>query len=131
MPVKPAGRVPLADGRKAKLVTGIDDHSRFAVLATVVAVPPGRTVCEAFVAAMGCYGVPAEVLSDNGKLLCTNAAARQCLRVLMVATLRDEEVRSLQPCQATRTASRFKPLGTCWWAQRARSLAVSDGVRDQ
>jgi transposase InsO family protein len=62
-----AGGVPLADGREAKLVTGIDDHSRFVVLSAVVAVPSGRAVCEAFVAAMGRYGVPAEVLSDNGK----------------------------------------------------------------
>lgn len=61
------GGVPLADGRQCKMVTGIDDHSRFVVIATVVAVPTGRAVCEAFTAAMRRYGVPSEVLSDNGK----------------------------------------------------------------
>ena len=61
------GGVPLADGRECKLVTGIDDHSRFVVISTVVAVPSGRAVCEAFTAAMRRYGVPSEVLSDNGK----------------------------------------------------------------
>jgi transposase InsO family protein len=60
------GGVPLADGRECKLLTGIDDHSRFVVLATVLATPSARQVAEAFTAAMRRYGVPAEVLSDNG-----------------------------------------------------------------
>ncbi|MGP4009906.1 integrase core domain-containing protein [Streptomyces sp. 4N124] len=57
----------LADGRECKMVTGIDDHFRFVVIAAVVAVPSGRVVCEAFAAAMRRYGVPSEVLTDNGK----------------------------------------------------------------
>jgi transposase InsO family protein len=61
------GGVFLADGRECKLVTGIDDHSRFVVIATVVTEPSGRAVCKAFIAAMTRYGVPSEVLSDNGK----------------------------------------------------------------
>ena len=61
------GGVPLADGRECKVVTGIDDHSRFLVISTVVAVPSGRAVCEAFTAATRRYGVPSEVLSDNRK----------------------------------------------------------------
>jgi transposase InsO family protein len=60
------GGVPLADGRSCKLVTGIDDHSWFVVVATVVAVPSGRAICAAFTAAMRRYGVPSEVLTDNG-----------------------------------------------------------------
>jgi transposase len=58
------GGVPLADGRSAKLVTGIDDHSRFIVISAVVMVPSGRAVCEAFAAAMRRFGVPGEVLTD-------------------------------------------------------------------
>ncbi len=61
------GGLPLADGRECKMVTGIDYHSRFVVIAAVVAVPSGRAVCAAFTAAMHRYGVPFEVLSDNGK----------------------------------------------------------------
>jgi hypothetical protein len=38
------GGVPLADGRECKLVTGIDDHSRFVVIATVLSAPSGRAV---------------------------------------------------------------------------------------
>ena len=57
----------LADGRECKIITGIDDHSRFCVIATVVLRATARAVCSAFVEAMRIYGVPGEVLSDNGK----------------------------------------------------------------
>ncbi len=57
----------LASGRECKVITGIDDHSRYCVIATVVYRATGRAVCTAFVEAMHIYGVPAEVLSDNGK----------------------------------------------------------------
>ena len=60
------GGLPLADGRECKVLTGIDDHSRFVVCATVLATPSAREVAEAFIAAMRRYGVPSEVLSDNG-----------------------------------------------------------------
>lgn len=59
--------VPLADGRGCKTVTGIDDHSWFVVITSVAAVPSARAVCSAFTAAMRRYGVPFEVLTDNGK----------------------------------------------------------------
>jgi transposase InsO family protein len=50
-------------GPEAKIVTGIDDHSRFIVCCHVVA----RAVCTAFAHALKRYGVPGEVLTDNGK----------------------------------------------------------------
>jgi transposase InsO family protein len=61
------GGIFLADGRECKMLTGIDDHSRFIVVAAVLAVPSGRAVADAFLRAMRTYGVPAEVLTDNGK----------------------------------------------------------------
>jgi transposase InsO family protein len=59
--------VYLADGRKCKVLTGIDDHARFVVVATVLERPSGSAVCEAFIAGMARCGVPFEVLNDNGK----------------------------------------------------------------
>ena len=61
------GGIYLADGRECKVLSGIDDHSRYVVVAAVLAVPSARAVAEAFIAAMRRYGVPAEVLTDNGK----------------------------------------------------------------
>ncbi len=61
------GGVFLADGRECKPVSGIDDHSRFVVMATVVVEPAARPVSATFTAAMAVYGVPSEVLTDNAK----------------------------------------------------------------
>jgi transposase InsO family protein len=61
------GKVWLVDGTELKLVTGIDDHSRFVVLAVVVARATGRAVCAAFTQALAEYGCPEQVLTDNGK----------------------------------------------------------------
>jgi transposase InsO family protein len=57
----------LADGTEAKIVTGVDDHSRYCVICQVVLRATGRAVCLAFAAALREFGVPGEVLTDNGK----------------------------------------------------------------
>ena len=62
------GRVHLADGAEVKVVTGIDDHSRFVVCATVVARATARPVCAALSAALVRHGVPEQILTDNGKV---------------------------------------------------------------
>jgi transposase InsO family protein len=59
--------VLLDDGTDLKIVTGIDDHSRFCVAAGLVRRATSRAVCEVFSAAMKTYGIPDEVLTDNGK----------------------------------------------------------------
>jgi transposase InsO family protein len=86
------GGVPLADGRSCKLVTGIDDHSRFVVIAAVVAVPTGRAVCAAFTAAMRRYGVPSEVLTDNGKQFTGRHTRPQPVEVLFEQICRDNGI---------------------------------------
>jgi len=58
----------LADGTAAKALTGIDDHSRFCVSACLMAREPTQAVCDGFSSAMRKYGVPAQVLTDNGKV---------------------------------------------------------------
>ena len=62
------GGVMLADGWKASIVSGIDDHSRFVVSAHVVRRATARPVCDALAKAMRTYGVPEEILTDNGKV---------------------------------------------------------------
>ncbi|MFG1755237.1 IS481 family transposase [Streptosporangium sandarakinum] len=61
------GGIMLADGTECKIVTGIDDHSRYCVSATVVARPTGRAVCLALAGALRRHGIPEELLTDNGK----------------------------------------------------------------
>jgi transposase InsO family protein len=50
-----------------KVITGVDDHSRQCVIGAVVARATGRAVCLALVAAFRCFGIPDELLTDNGK----------------------------------------------------------------
>jgi transposase InsO family protein len=47
-------------------VTGVDDHSRFCVMARVVERATGRAVCLAFTETLQRFGAPEEVLTDNG-----------------------------------------------------------------
>ena len=86
------GGVPLADGRECKMVTGIDDHSRFVVIASVVAVPSARAVCSAFTAAMRRYGVPFEVLTDNGKQFTGRHIRPQPVEVLFERVCRENGI---------------------------------------
>jgi len=62
------GRFHLADGTEVKVVTGVDDHSRFCVCARVVARATARPVCEALQWALRAHGVPDQILTDNGKV---------------------------------------------------------------
>ena len=62
------GGVRLVDGTEAKIVSGIDDHSRFCVSAFVVARATARPVCDALALAMERHGAPEAILTDNGKV---------------------------------------------------------------
>lgn len=62
------GGVLLADGTQAKILTGIDDHSRFVVCAGVMVRATSRAVCRAFAGALEAFGAPQELLTDNGKV---------------------------------------------------------------
>jgi hypothetical protein len=60
--------VLLCDGTDLKVVTGIDDHSRFCVAAGLVRRALSRPVCDVLLGALKRYGVPDEILTDNGKV---------------------------------------------------------------
>jgi transposase InsO family protein len=62
------GGIWLTNGRELKAVTGIDDHSRFWVMAGLVERANTGSVCRVFTQALERYGTPEEVLTDNGKV---------------------------------------------------------------
>jgi transposase InsO family protein len=62
------GGVMLEGGIELKAITGIDDHSRYCVLARLVSRATARPVCDALLQALSRYGIPDEILTDNGKV---------------------------------------------------------------
>jgi len=62
------GGVRIDDGSEAKIVSGVDDHSRYCVSGYVVARATARPTCDALGLAMRRYGVPEQILTDNGKV---------------------------------------------------------------
>ena len=62
------GGVWLVGGGEAKIVSGIDDHSRFIISAHVVERATARPTCDGLEKAMRTYGVPEQILTDNGKV---------------------------------------------------------------
>jgi transposase InsO family protein len=62
------GGIWLTDGRELKAVTGLDDHSRFCVAAGLIERANARSVCQVFTQSLARYGVPEELLTDNGKV---------------------------------------------------------------
>jgi transposase InsO family protein len=62
------GGVQLIDGWRASIVSGVDDHSRFVISARVVERATARPVCDALTTAIRTFGVPLEILTDNGKV---------------------------------------------------------------
>jgi hypothetical protein len=63
------------------VVTGIDDHSRFCVIAKVVARATARPVCDALLEALNRHGIPEQILTDNGKVF-TGRLGRKPANVL-------------------------------------------------
>ena len=62
------GGFVLADGTRAKALTGVDDHSRFCVSAHLMVRESSRGVCAGLAAALRTHGVPEQILTDNGKV---------------------------------------------------------------
>ena len=94
----------LADGSTAKALTGIDDHSRFCVSARLMARERTQAVCDGFSSAMGEYGVPAQVLTDNGRVF-TGRFAQPPVEVLFDRICRENGIDHIltQPRSPTTT----------------------------
>src|SRR6267378_3892298 len=94
----------LADGTTAKALTGVDDHSRFCISARLMARERTQSVCDGFSSALRTYGVPAQVLTDNGKVF-TGRFAQPPVEVLFDRICRENGVDHIltQPRSPTTT----------------------------
>jgi transposase InsO family protein len=94
----------LADGSAAKALTGIDDHSRFCISARLMVRERTQAVCDGFSSALREYGVPAQVLTDNGKVF-TGRFAQPPVEVLFDRICRENGIDHIltQPRSPTTT----------------------------
>ena len=81
----------LADGTSAKALTGIDDHSRFCVSARLMVRERTQAVCDGFSSALQTYGLPQQVLTDNGKVF-TGRFAQPPVEVLFDRICRENGI---------------------------------------
>ena len=86
------GGVEITGGHELKVVTGVDDHSRFCVMAGIVERANARAVCGVFADALQRWGVPDEVLTDNGKVF-TNRLGPKPTEVLFDRICRDNAIK--------------------------------------
>jgi transposase InsO family protein len=70
------GRIYLSDGTALSAVTGIDDHSRFCVIAKLVVRATARPVCDALLEGFSRHGIPESILTDNGRVFTAKASGK-------------------------------------------------------
>jgi transposase InsO family protein len=94
----------LVDGRRAKALTGVDDHSRFCVSAHLMLRETSGNVCEGLAKALRAYGVPQQILTDNGKVF-TGRFGKPVVEVLFDRVCRENGIGHLltQPRSPTTT----------------------------
>lgn len=98
------GGFVLADGRRAKALTGVDDHSRFCVSAFLMLRENAGSVAEGLRLALERYGLPGQILTDNGKVF-TGRFNQPPVEMLFDRILREHGIEHLltQPRSPTTT----------------------------
>jgi transposase InsO family protein len=85
------GGVLLDDDSELKVVTGVDDHSRFCIAAALVTRATSKAVCAVLAAALERHGIPDEILTDNGKVF-TGRFGSQPVEVLFDRICRENGI---------------------------------------
>jgi transposase InsO family protein len=126
----------LADGRRAKALTGVDDHSRFCISAFLMVRESSQRVCDGLALALRTYGVPGQILTDNGKVF-TGRFNQPPVEVLFDRICRENGIEHLttQPRSPTTTGKieRFhRALRTEFRTDRVfKNLAVAQAELDE
>lgn len=98
------GGFVLADGTRAKALTGVDDHSRFCISAFLMVRESSQRVCDGLALALRTWGVPGQILTDNGKVF-TGRFNQPPVEVLFDRVCRENGIEHLltQPRSPTTT----------------------------
>ncbi len=116
------GGVLLEDSTELKVVTGVDDHSRFCIAAGLVRRATSKAVCHVLTASLARYGIPDEILTDNGKCF-TGRFGPHPVEVLFDRILRENgSVTAIPACARRRQPARSSGstracAGSSWTAR--------------
>jgi transposase InsO family protein len=88
------GGFVLADGTRAKVLSGVDDHSRFCVSARLMTRESSRGVCDGLTRALQAYGMPEAILTDNGTVF-TGRFNRPPVEAMFDRVCRENGIRHL------------------------------------
>jgi transposase len=99
---------------RAKALTGLDDHSRFCVSAYLMSRESSRHVCDGLSLALRTYGLPGQILTDNGKVF-TGRFNRPPVEVLFDRVSRENGIEHLltQPRSPTTTGRSTGSTARC------------------
>ena len=119
------GGFHLADGTTAKALTGLDDHSRFCVAVRLMHRERTSKVCEGFSSALRQYGVPDQVLTDNGKVF-TGRFGQPPVEVLFDRICRENGIDHIltQPRSPTTTGSCSESGSICRSSKRPKISGI-------
>jgi transposase InsO family protein len=112
----------LADGSRAKALTGLDDCSRFCVSARLMARERTRPVCDGLLEAMAAHGVPEQILTDNGKVFTGRFGSRPT-EVLFDRICRENGIEHLLTAPRSPTTTGGLSRDLCMGSWRVRGVA--------
>lgn len=89
------GGIYLEDGSELKCLTGVDDHSRFCVSAGLMRRANSKSVCDHLLSSLDRFGIPQEILTDNGKVFTGRFNSNKDVEVLFDKICRENGIEHL------------------------------------
>jgi transposase InsO family protein len=122
----------LADGSEVEILNLLDDHSRVCLASVARRVIPGTQVWRIFAAAIGRWGPPAEVLTDNGVVFTGKQRGEGRVALEVQLGLRGIKVSHSRPYhpQTCGKVERFHQTEKKWLTAQARAATVA-GLQHQ
>jgi transposase InsO family protein len=117
----------LADGSEVEILNILDDHSRICIASVARRVTSGVQVKHTFLTAFDRWGVPAEVLTDNGAVFTAKQRGEGRVAVEVELGLRGVRISHSRPYhpQTCGKVERFHQTEKKWLAAQPRACTVA------
>jgi transposase InsO family protein len=122
----------LADGTEVEILNILDDHSRVCIASVARLIFTGTQVWQVFLTAIGRWGPPAEVLTDNGAVFTGKQRGQGRVALEVQCGLRGIKISHSRPYhpQTCGKVERFHQTLKKWLAAQPRAATIS-GLQHQ